>query len=115
MGISWSLVPAVIWPSTALIVEPRKLGTALGVITLLQALGLWGSNRIAGWLADRSAAGPGHPEGYITMLWFFGIVSLLALTSVLLLWRREVGPHGHGLERADLARTPRRHSAAEAT
>lgn len=114
MGISWSLVPAVIWPSTALIVEPRRLGTALGVITLLQALGLWGSNRIAGWLADRSAAGPDHPEGYLTMLWFFGIVSLLALTSVLLLWRREVGPHGHGLERADLSRTARRRPAAEA-
>ena len=108
MGISWSMVPAVIWPSTALIVEPRRLGTALGVITLLQALGLWGSNRIAGWLADLSAAGADHPEGYVTMLWFFGIVSVLALTSALLLWRREVGPYGHGLERADLARTPRR-------
>jgi len=114
MGISWSMVPAVIWPSTALIVEPRRLGTALGVITLLQALGLWGSNRIAGWLADLSAAGADHPEGYVTMLWFFGIVSVLALTSALLLWRREVGPYGHGLERADLARTPRRKSAAEA-
>ncbi len=114
MGVSWSLVPAVIWPSTALIVEPRRLGTALGIITLLQALGLWGSNRIAGWLADQAGAGAANPAGYNVMLWFFGVVSLLALTSVVLLWRREVGPNGHGLERADLSRTARRRQASDA-
>lgn len=100
MGISWSLVPAIIWPSTTLIVDPRRLGIALGIITLLQSLGLWGSNRVAGWLADRAGAGPANPAGYTTMLWFFGLLSLVALTSVILLWRREVGPRGHGLERA---------------
>jgi MFS family permease len=106
MGISWSLVPAVIWPSTTLIVEPRRLGTAIGVIILLQALGLWLSNRTAGWLADRAGASAANPAGYDVMLWFFGFVSLAALTSALLLWRRESGPHGHGLERADLASRP---------
>jgi MFS family permease len=103
MGVSWSLVPAIIWPSTTLIVEPRRLGTALGVITLLQALGLWGSNRIAGWLADRAGAGPENPAGYATMIWFFTLVSLTALTSVALLWLRERGPRGHGLEQARLS------------
>ncbi len=100
MGVSFALVPAIIWPATTLIVEPRRLGTALGVITLLQNVGLWGSNRLAGWLADRAGAGPTHPEGYAIMLWFFGLLSLTALTSVLLLWRRESGPDGHGLELA---------------
>jgi MFS family permease len=104
MGISWSLVPAVIWPSTTLIVAPRRLGTAIGMIILLQALGLWLSNRTAGWLADRAGASAAHPAGYDVMLWFFGCVSIAALTSAVLLWRRESGPHGHGLERADLAR-----------
>jgi MFS family permease len=114
MGVSWALVPAIIWPSTTLIVEPKRLGTAIGVIILLQALGLWSSNRVAGWLADRAGASATNPAGYDVMLWFFGLISVLALTSVLLLWRREVGPDGHGLERADLARTPRREPAAEA-
>ena len=100
MGVSFALVPAIIWPSTTLIVEPRRLGTALGVITLLQNVGLWGSNRIAGWLADRAGAGPANPAGYTTMLWFFGLLSLAALSTVVLLWRRESGPDGHGLERA---------------
>lgn len=102
MGVSFALVPAIIWPSTTLIVDPPRLGTALGVITMLQALGLWGSNRLAGWLADLAGAGPAHPAGYAAMLWFFGFVSLLALTSVLLLLWRERGPHGHGLELAKL-------------
>jgi MFS family permease len=100
MGISWSLVPAVIWPSTTLIVEPKRLGTALGLITLLQALALWASNRAAGWIADYAGAGPTNPAGYDTMLWYFGLLSLTAVTSVVLLWRRESGPRGHGLELA---------------
>ncbi len=113
MGVSWSLVPAVIWPSTTLIVEPRRLGTAFGVITVLQALGLWGSNRVAGWLAEEAGAGATNPAGYGVMLVFFGVVSLAALTSVILLWRRETGPDGHGLERADLSSSaPRLNSAA---
>ena len=98
MGVSWALVPAIIWPSTTLIVDPKRLGIALGIITLLQSLGLWGSNRIAGWLADRSGASHMNPAGYTSMLWYFGLLSLVALTSVLLLWRRELGPRGHGLE-----------------
>jgi MFS family permease len=103
MGVSFSLVPAIIWPATTLIVEPRRLGTALGVITLLQNLGLWGSNRIAGYLADRAGAGPANPAGYDTMIWFFGLLSLAALSCAALLWLRESGPRGHGLERARLA------------
>jgi MFS family permease len=103
MGVSFSMVPAIIWPATTLIVEPRRLGTALGVITLLQNVALWGSNRIAGWLATQAGAGPDNPAGYDTMILFFGVVSLAALTSVVLLWQRESGPHGHGLENARAA------------
>jgi MFS family permease len=100
MGISWSLVPAVIWPATTLIVEPRRLGTALGLITLIQALGMSASNIAAGWLADRAGAGAQNPAGYENMLWFFFLLSLVALSSAVLLWRREAGPRGHGLEQA---------------
>ncbi len=100
MGVSFSLVPAIIWPATTLIVDPRRLGTALGVITLLQNVGLWGSNRIAGWLADKAGAGPDNPAGYQTMILFFGLLSLTALASALLLWQRESSARGHGLELA---------------
>ena len=98
MGISFSLVPAVIWPATTLIVEPRRLGTALGLITLIQALGMAASNLAAGWIADMTGAGADNPGGYAGMLWFFFLLSLTALASALLLWRRERSPEGHGLE-----------------
>jgi len=100
MGVSFALVPAIIWPATTLIVEPRRLGTALGLITVVQALGIFASNRVAGFINDRAHAGAEHPAGYDAMLWFFGLLSLVALTSAVLLWSRESGPHGHGLERA---------------
>ncbi len=51
MGISFSLVPAIIWPATTLIVAPPRLGTALGLITLIQALahgGIQSRRRLAG-------------------------------------------------------------------
>jgi MFS family permease len=100
MGVSWSLVPAVIWPATTLIVEPRRLGTALGLITLIQALGMAASNLAAGRLADIAGAGSQNPAGYEVMLLFFFVLSLTALLSAVLLWRREAGPHGHNLESA---------------
>jgi MFS family permease len=100
MGISWSLVPAVIWPATTLIVEPRRLGTALGLITLIQALGMAASNLAAGRLADIAGAGSQNPAGYDVMLLFFFLLSLTALLSAVLLWRREAGPYGHNLESA---------------
>jgi MFS family permease len=104
MGISFSVVPAVIWPATTMLVEPRRLGTALGLINLLQNLLLAASNLAAGWVADRGHAGPAHPSGYDGMLWYFGLLSLVAFISVVLLWRRESGPLGHGLERVDVSR-----------
>ncbi len=98
MGVSFSVVPAVIWPSTAMLVEPRRLGTALGLINMLQNLLLAASNLTAGWLADWGHAGAAHPQGYDPMLWYFGLLSLVAFASVALLWQRESGPRGHGLE-----------------
>jgi hypothetical protein len=38
------------------------------------------------------------------MLWYFGLLSLVAFVSVALLWRRESGPCGHGLEGVDASR-----------
>ena len=62
-----------------------------------------------GWLADKAGAGAQNPAGYAVMLWFFFLLSLVALASAILLWRRETGPKGHGLEEA---REPRRNLRA---
>ncbi len=111
MGVSFAMVPEIIWPATTLIVESRRLGTGLGLITVVQALGIFGSNRIAGFVSDRVHAGAENPAGYTAMLWYFGLLSLVALMSAMLLWQRESGPRGHGLEQA--RRSPRRSSGAK--
>ncbi len=98
MGLSFSVVPAVIWPSTAMLVEPSRLGTAYGLVNVLQNAGLAVCNLAAGWLNDAASAGPSNPGGFDAMLWFFGLLGVGAFAFVALLWLRESGPGGHGLE-----------------
>jgi len=97
MGISFSVVPAVIWPATAMLVAPRRLGTAYGLINVLQSAGMAVCNLAAGWLNDANHAGAHHPGGYLPMLWLFGVLATLGFVATALLWARESGPAGHGL------------------
>ncbi|MDO8837267.1 MAG: MFS transporter, partial [Vicinamibacterales bacterium] len=52
MGIAFSLIPAIMWPSVAYVVEENKLGTAYGLMTLIQNVGLAGFNLVIGWAND---------------------------------------------------------------
>lgn len=103
IGISFSLVPAVLWPAVALLSEPHRLGTALGLMTMLQNLGMVGGNLAAGALNDAAGAGAANPAGYVPMLWFFAAITAAGFVFALLLWRRETGPATHGLERPAIA------------
>jgi MFS family permease len=98
MGIAFSLIPAVMWPSVAYLVDQSKLGTAYGLMTMIQNMGLAGFNLMVGWANDYGHAGPDHPAGYNLGMWIFSILGFLGLTFAFLLRQRELGPHGHGLE-----------------
>jgi MFS family permease len=98
MGIAFSLIPAVMWPSVAYLVEQSKLGTAYGLMTMIQNIGLAGFNLMVGWANDHSHAGASNPSGYNLGMWIFSILGFLGLTFAFLLRQRELGPHGHGLE-----------------
>ncbi len=98
IGIAFSLVPAVLWPSIPYLVEEKRLGTALGLMTLLQNVGLTVVNLGAGALNDWGGASAANPDGYRPMLLLFATLSLAGLMFSALLRRRESGPHGHGLE-----------------
>ena len=89
LGISFSLVPAVLWPSVAKYVEPKQLGTAYGLMTMMQSAGVMSANLAAGALNDASGASAGNPAGYSAMLWFFGLTSLAGFVFSALLMRRE--------------------------
>ena len=100
IGISFSLVPAVLWPAVSILVEARRLGTAFGLMTMLQNIGLTLCNVVVGAINDAAHAGADNPAGYLPMLAFFGILSLAGFVFAWLLLQRERGPLGHGLERA---------------
>src|SRR5208282_3038254 len=98
MGIAFSLIPAVMWPSVAYLVDQSKLGTAYGLMTMIQNIGLAGFNLLIGWANDYSHAGADHPSGYNLGMWIFSVLGFLGVTFAFLLRQRELGPHGHGLE-----------------
>lgn len=98
MGVAFSLIPAVMWPSVAYIVEQNKLGTAYGLMTMIQNIGLAGLNLLVGWANDYSHAGADNPAGYRLGMWIFSILGFLGVLFAFLLRQRETGPHGHGLE-----------------
>ena len=98
MGIAFSLIPAVMWPSVAYLVDQSKLGTAYGLMTMIQNIGLAGFNLMVGWANDYSHAGADHTTGYNLGMWIFSTLGFLGLTFAFLLRQRELGPHGHGLE-----------------
>ena len=91
-------MPAVLWPSVPYLVAQQRLGTAYGLMTMLQNIGLTACNLAAGALNDLGHAGAANPAGYRAMLWMFALLSFAGLVFSGLLRRRETGPDGHGLE-----------------
>jgi MFS family permease len=98
MGIAFSLIPAIMWPSVAYIVDESKLGTAYGLMTMIQNIGLAGFNLLVGWANDYAGASAANPGGYNLGMWIFSCLGFFGLMFAFLLRRSEMGPHAHGLE-----------------
>jgi MFS family permease len=98
MGVAYSLIPAIMWPSVAYIVEQKKLGTAYGLMTAIQNVGLFGFNVLVGWANDTWNASAANPSGYHAGMWIFSCLGFFGLLFAFLLRRAERGPHAHGLE-----------------
>jgi len=95
MGISFSLIPAVMWPSVAIIVPEAKLGTGYGLMTMIQNIGLAFFNFVIGWANDYSGS-------YTLGMWFFSTLGFFGLFFAFSLWRSETSATGHGLEKGIL-------------
>ena len=86
IGVSFSLVPAVMWPLAAKLAPPERFGTAIGLMWVIQNLGIGGANLIAGWLNDSYDAGPLNPMGYQPMMLFFFVSGALGFATAMMLW-----------------------------
>jgi MFS family permease len=100
IGISFSLVPAVMWPLTAKIVPEAHLGTALGLMWVVQNAGMAGANLLAGWLNDAYGASAANPAGYQPMMLYFFLSSALGFVFAMLLWRVAGRRHHEAVTRA---------------
>jgi MFS family permease len=98
LGIAFTLVPAIIWPSVAYIVPERTLGTALGLMTMIQNIGMWAVPLMLGYANDSMHASATNPHGYMGMMRILMTLGLGGIIFAILLRIRETGPHGHGLE-----------------
>jgi MFS family permease len=79
LGISFSLVPAAMWPTMVKLVDEKQIGTAYGLMYSIQNLGLWGFPIIAGFILDKT--NPGNPEtlNYTYTILMFAALGFLGL------------------------------------
>jgi len=98
MGIAFSLIPAVMWPSVAYIVDQSRLGTAYALMTLIQQIGFFVLNLLIGQANDYAHAGLDNPGGYALGMWIFSVLGFIGMALSILLRIRETGTQGHGLE-----------------
>lgn len=90
LGVVFSLIPAVMWPAVAYIVEERRLGSAYSLMTFCQQIG-WALVPLAiGALNDGFQAGPHNIAGYAPGMWFYTALAAVGLWFAWRLWRLEV-------------------------
>ncbi len=88
IGVSYSLVPAAMWPLASRLVEPRLLGTAMGLMYAVQNAGIAGANVAAGTLNDAFHASAAHPSGYLPMMILFVVAGAIGFLLAVALWAR---------------------------
>jgi MFS family permease len=91
LGTAFVLVPAAMWPSIPLIVEKNRVGTAFGLTTMVQNIGLALFPWLNGMLRDAT-------RDYTASMIMFSTLGVVGLVFAYLLRRSERGSGGHGLE-----------------
>lgn len=103
LGISFSLVPAALWPSVPKLVDSRLLGSAYAVIFWIQNIGLYAFPMIIGSVIQSSNPGVTNPLEYnytVPMLLF---ASLGVFALLLGFWlKAEDKKNGYGLEEPNI-------------
>lgn len=79
LGISFSLVPAALWPAVPILVKEKFLGTAYGIIGWIQNMGLFAFPWLAGRIVDASGGDYTNMEIMFASLSFAGLIFALFL------------------------------------
>lgn len=81
LGISFSLVPAALWPSVPKLIDPKVLGSAYSATFFIQNIGLMSVPMIIGNVLDSTNPGvpAGEPLNYTPAMLIFTSFGVLAL------------------------------------
>jgi MFS family permease len=90
LGFSFVLVPAALWPSVPLIVRGERVGTAFGLMTAIQNIGLGLFPLLNGVLRDKTGS-------YVASEVMFASLGVIGLAFAILLKRADRREH-RGLE-----------------
>jgi MFS family permease len=82
LGVAFVLVPAAMWPSVPLIVKKERVGTAFGLMTMIQNVGLAAFPALNGVLRDRT-------HSYTSSMLMFAGLGVLGLIFAILLKRAD--------------------------
>jgi MFS family permease len=106
LGLAFTLVPAALWPAVPRIVDEKRVGTAYGIMTWTQSLGILAFPYLAGRITDLS--NPGVAVDIVrsgratlnytnTSLMFAGL-GIMSFLFALLLKREDSRKSGFGLQ-----------------
>jgi MFS family permease len=105
LGISFSLIPAAMWPAVAKIIDQNKLGTAYGLMFSVQNFGLWLFPILIGVILDKTNPGITAKmveEGAAKYNYTYSILMLALIGAVgvvfAFLLKRDDKTSGYGLE-----------------
>ena len=103
LGISFSLVPAALWPSVPKLVDNRLLGSAYAVIFWIQNIGLYSFPMIIGSVLTSTNVGVADPLKYNYTVPMLIFTSLGVLALLLGFWLKiEDKRKGYGLEEPNI-------------
>jgi MFS-type transporter involved in bile tolerance (Atg22 family) len=87
LGASFVLVPAAMWPAVPLIVEENRVGTAFGLMTMIQNIGLGLFPFLNGKLRDVT-------HNYESSMVMFAVLGAVGLVFAILLKRSDARSGG---------------------
>ena len=105
LGVSFSLVPAALWPSVPKVMDARYLGSAYSLIFWVQNIGLFGVPILFGKIlvASNEGVDPSQYDYTNPMLMFAGFGTAALIFA---LWLKVLNSkHGYGLESPNIKST----------
>ena len=103
LGISFSLVPAALWPSVPKLIDNKVLGSAYSAIFYVQNIGLMTVPMVIGYVLDKTNVGvaAGEPHNFTPVMLIFASFGVMAL--FLSLYLKVVDKkRGYGLEEPNI-------------